>query len=696
MKPAVYQRKTNYWLQAFFRWLEQVAGNGKPPEWAVVMGTAILVGCGAGFGAVVFRWLIESAQQVSFDGGSTLFGFLGDYYFFFVPALGGLIVGPLVYFFAREAKGHGVPEVMEAVALKSGVIRPRVAVVKSLASSICIGSGGSVGREGPIVQIGSALGSTIGQRLNLSPERIRSLVACGAAGGISATFNAPIAGAIFALEIILGEIHASYFGAVVMSSVIADVIVHSFEGSVRAFPVPAYMLVSNWELILYALLGALAAVVAIVYAKLIYAMEDLFDGWKRFPEYLKPVVGGLILGIIGIVCISGDFTFQRDGLTIPGVFGVGYELIAPALLGELALRTALVLLVLKLIATAVTLGSGGSGGVFAPSLFLGAMLGMVFGHYMHTWFPESTAPAGAYALVGMAATFAGTAHAPATAILIMFEMTGDYKIILPLMFATVVSMIISRAIEPESIYTLKLTRRGVKITPKREVDVFDDIPVSVVMTREYDSVPHTMPVHELIDEFERTHHHGFPVLDDGGRLYGVVTLGDLEAALLEEGAVQKLVADIATTTVVVGYPDETMGSALWRMGVHRVGRLPIVDRTDEKRIVGVIRRADVIHAYEQAVAQRTQTSQRLHEVRAAQDDKTHVVEVVIPYKHPLAGKTVQEVARQLPAACILVSIRRGKQIVFPHGSTVIRFGDRIVALASEDCVEEVRQSLSAT
>ncbi|MBN1200984.1 MAG: chloride channel protein [Anaerolineae bacterium] len=685
------------WLpdaQALGQRLAGWLGAASTPEWAMVTGTAIVVGLGAGLGAALFRWLIGTAQHVAFDGGAQVFGFLGGYFFLFIPALGGVIVGCLVYFFAREAKGHGVPEVMEAVALKGGLIRPRVAVVKSLASSVCIGSGGSVGREGPIVQIGSALGSTIGQALHLSPERIRSLVACGAAGGISATFNAPIAGSLFALEVILGEIKASYFGAVVMSAVIADVVAQAFEGSVRAFPVPSYQMASTWELGLYAGLGILAACVSIIYARLIYRMEDLFDGWKRFPEYLKPAVGGLSLGVIGIVCVNSGYTFSRNERDLPGVYGVGYEMIEPALLGELAVGTALALLALKLVATAFTLGSGGSGGVFAPSLFLGAMVGMAFGHTVHSLFPDATGPAGAYALVGMAAVFAGAAHAPATAVLILFEMTGNYKIILPLMFATVVSVIVSRAIEAESIYTLKLTRRGVKLHRERDIDLLESVTIAEAMTRDVDAVPHTMPLRKLVTEFERTHHHGFPVVNAQGELVGMVTLYDLEQAALAGSLDGKTVADIATASgLAVGYPGETMATALWRMSVGGIGRLPVVARDDDRRLLGMVRRADIIRAYEQAMAHRTESGYHLKELREACEDTVRVLDVDVPFEHTFVGQPVREIARQLPPDCILVSVRRGENVIIPRGDTVIHSGDHIVTLASETCVSEVHKAL---
>ena len=468
------------------RWLDRREVSNS----AITFATAILVGVGAGFGAVAFRWLIEAIRAIGYESAAT--GDSGWPRLVLVPAIGGLIVGPLVYFFAREAKGHGVPEVMEAVALRGGRIRPRVALVKALASGVCIGSGGSVGREGPIVQVGSAIGSSLGQALNFSDERIRSLVACGAAGGIAATFNAPIAGAIFAIEVILGRFHSLYFGAVVISAVVADVIAQAFTSEVRAFDIPEYALRSPWELLLYALLGVVAAVLSVGFSRGLYAMEDLWDR-LRGPEWIRPAIGGALLGAIGIL------TFQVDGF--PRIFGVGYDTISDALLGNLALQVTVALLLLKMLATWVTLGSGGSGGVFAPSLFMGAMVGASFGTLANTYFPTIAAPPGAYALVGMAAFFSGAAHAPVTAILILFEMTGDYEIILPLMLATVVSTLLSTLLSGDSIYTLKLSRRGVHLEKGRDVDVLQTVSVAEVMTTDFGTVEESRPVAELAGEF---------------------------------------------------------------------------------------------------------------------------------------------------------------------------------------------------
>jgi CIC family chloride channel protein len=545
------------------------------------MGLATLVGIAAGLGAVAFRWLISSFQSLFFDGGEQVFGALGRYYIIIIPAIGGLLVGLIIHFFAREAKGHGVPEVMAAVAAKGGRIRPRVSVIKAVASSICIGSGGSVGREGPIVQIGSSIGSAAGQWLRLPEDWVRTLVACGAAGGISATFNAPIAGVFFALEVILGRFISRSFGYVVVSSVVAGVLAHAFLGDERSFMVPAYSLNSAWEMPLYIALGIGAGAVAVVFIKVLYKSEDIFDAW-RFPPYLKPAVGGVIIGLIGLYSLD--------------LLGVGYEGVEKALLGDIAVTTLVVMGVLKIVATSVTIGSGGSGGVFAPSLFMGAMLGGAFGGLAHRVFPTIAASSGAYALVGMAAVFGGAARAPITAIIILFEMTRDYNIILPLMLAVVIATVVSRGLNPETIYTAKMRRSGIDLRRHEDVDLMRSVTVGEAMTRNFPTVPSTMPVSELVARLSRSRHHGFPVVDELGRLFGVVTLADVEKRMTGESE-SLTVGDIATRSPLVAYPSQSLYEALVKLGAKDVGRIPVVDRDDNKKLLGVLRRHDIIKAY---------------------------------------------------------------------------------------------------
>ena len=548
---------------------------------------ATLVGIIAGFGAVVFRTLIGWFGRLFFDRGEQLLSFLGHYAVILIPAAGGLLVGPLVYFFAREAKGHGVPEVMLAVAKEGGRIRARVALVKILASALSIGSGGSVGREGPIVQIGATFGSVLAQKLRLSQEWIRTLVACGAAGGISATFNAPIAGVFFALEVILARFSTRYFSVVVVSSVVAAVTSHAFFPDVANLKVPPYGLDSAWQLPFFAVLGILSALAGVVFIVVLYRTEDLFDK-VRFPEYFKPVLGGLIIGSLAL--------FSRD------LLGVGYGALERAAKGDVLLIAALTLAGLKVLATSITIGSGGSGGVFAPSLFIGSMLGAAFGHFAHDLFPDIAGPPGAYALVGMAAVFSASARAPISAVVILFELTRDYDIVLPLMLGVVISTLIAQALHPESIYTLKMIRKGV-VPPQSEVDAMQQVLVGDVMTKSFPTVPESSPISELNHQFETHGRRGFPVLNDAGELVGLVTVADVERAMIA-GQKNATVGDIATRSLVTAHPDQTLRELLLKLGALEVGRIPVVDRQNARCLLGVLRRHDIIRAYTQLMAKK--------------------------------------------------------------------------------------------
>jgi CIC family chloride channel protein len=414
----------------------------------ILLGLSIFVGSIAGLGAVAFRLLISNIQSIFFDDLGGVLAFLGRYYIIIIPAAGGLLVGPIVYFFAREAKGNGVPQVMKAIALEGGRIRPIVAVVKAIASSLCIGSGGSAGREGPIVQIGASLGSTVAQLLKLPEEQIKIVAACGAAGGIGATFNAPIAGALFALEIILQKVVTPIFAYILLGGISATYVASLFLGNKPMFALPSFHMSSPAEIGLYILLGILAAFAAVLLIRGIYGCEDLFNAMKM-PEYLKPALGGIMVGLIGLY----DFN----------LLGLGYGQIQNVLTGNLTIYFLISMMVLKVSATSLTLGSGGSGGIFSPSLFTGAMLGAALASLFRNILPLSSDVSGGYAVIAMAAVFAAATRAPFTAIVITFEMTRNYIIILPVMLAVAISTGLSMILSRDTIYTTKLRREGVDI-----------------------------------------------------------------------------------------------------------------------------------------------------------------------------------------------------------------------------------------
>jgi CIC family chloride channel protein len=644
-------------------------------ETLVMVTVAVVVGIGTGLGAVVFIRLIEFCNTLFFEDGKLL-GLPGNTYVILLPVLGGLIVGPLIHFLAPEAKGHGVPEVLTAIAMKGGRIRPVVVLAKALGSAITIGSGGSVGREGPIVQIGAALGSTIGQLFKLSDRRIITLVASGAAAGIAATFNAPIAGVMFAIEVILGEFGIQNLSTMVVSAVTASVVSQAVLGDFPAFNVPAYSLNSPWELPLYLALGVVAGLGAMLFMKALYFMEDVFDKWK-FPHYLKPAVGGVGLGVLGYF--------------LPRVFGTGFDTIGSVLTGDLGITLLLVLIFGKILATTLTLGSGGSGGVFAPALFVGAVLGGAYGQIAQLIFPGIPASSGAYAMVGMAAVFAGAARAPITAILILFEMTRDYHIILPLMAATVTSTVIAHRLEPESIYTLKLKLRGILTQQKKRENPLHAILVEDAMTplREMVTVPPDLSLAKLSTLFQETSHHGF-VVARNDELYGMVTLADLEK-VIESGKTDLTVNAICTKNILTAYPDETLSEVLSHFGAMDLGRIPVVERRNPRHLIGVLRRVNILHSLSSAL---TDTQNILHHMDRLEMEgvfKTELTDLYISREFYASGKRLKEIT--LPDDCVIVSIQRGKQTVVPRGFTQLLPGDRVIALVGKGSHHALRQAL---
>ncbi len=550
---------------------------------------AVAVGIVGGFGAVIFRWLIHLINDLSFWQKlsihfiSPLHNHLG-LLVIIPPALGGLIVGLITYYFAPETKGHGVPEVMEAMFLKKGIIRPRVVIAKIIASGVCLGTGGSAGREGPIVQIGSAFGSTVSQLLKLSVYERKILVGCGATAGIAATFNAPIAGVIFSVELILLELKTESFVPLVISSVFATVVSRIFLGSSPSFLVPPYHFESLYELLFYLGMGILAGFVGIAEAKLLYKVEDFFEYIRVHPVF-KPVIGGILLGIIG--------------LAFPQIFGVGYETIGSLLNSQygnpsiILATTLLLLLIAKMFALSITLGSGGSGGVFAPSLFIGAATGTLFGVVVNLFFPSISAPYPAYGLVGMAAVFSSASRATLTSIIMVFEMTRDYKIIIPLIFACVVADVISSIFYKDTIYTEKLSRRGIRIPGGLEANLLKTKRVEEIMVKDVVIVKEHESVKAVKDKILETGHHGFPIIDNFSNLIGIITGKDIRNCKDESLSVCN-VDKVCERELIVTFPDETLDQAWNKMSKYGISHLPVVERNMPNRLLGMITKTDII------------------------------------------------------------------------------------------------------
>ncbi len=662
---------------------------------------ALLVGAGAGAGAVLFRYLIFWFTEL-FTGRSDYsnaghvasphFPGLGVFFVILVPVIGGLIYGPIVDRFAKEARGHGVPEVMLAVAERGGRIKPAVAAVKSVASALCIGSGGSVGREGPIVQIGSALGSTAGQVLRIPESRLRLLVACGAAGGISATFNAPIAGVFFALELILRDFTTESFGAVVLASVMASVIGRAAFGNHPFLSLPDFHLVSPAEFGLYVGLGLVTALVGVIFIKVLYGMEDLFDWMWRWPEAFRPAAGGILLGLLLLV--------------LPEMYGVGYPVLENAVRQQYVTWFLLVLLIGKIAATSLTIGIGGSGGVFAPSLFMGAMIGTAYGTGVHALFPGTTGPAGAYGLVAMGGVFAAAARAPITAVLIVFELTGDYQIVLPLMVTVALAAGLSSLGSRDTIYTLKLRRRGIDVMQGRQASLMETLTVADAMGPLPTPIADAEPLGKVIDRLSKGPFDALPVVDNEGSYRGIVTFRAAEEAA-RANRLDSTAGELASSSPPLS-ESQTLDSALGSLIEHDRSGLLVMSSTDSEQLIGWITHRDVLRAYNNRMRQAAQQTsipsgttvpssmplilpdhsldRQLGRFRAVDLELTSSMRPV--------GQEVREIA--WPPSTLLLAVRRSGESFAPDEHTRLEKGDRLTLLVPSDKADTIADQLTRT
>jgi CIC family chloride channel protein len=656
---------------------------------AVVL--ALLVGLAGGAGAIAFRFLIDRSHELFFSGSEQVLPFLGEYRVIVLPAVGLMLVVLIVRRFAPEAQGHGVPEVQYAVRRRGGRIRGRVAAVKAVASAVCIGSGGSVGREGPIVQIGSAVGSSLGGLLRLPEDGVKLLVACGAAAGIGGTFNAPIAGVIFAMEVILGSFTSRSFGVVVLASVASTALVRSVLGPEPAFALrEVFALASPAELPLYLGLGIFAGGLSVIYVRTFYFLEWAFRRWNR-SAYFKAAVGGLGVGLVGYV-----------GLRYLGgahLFGVGYEGVEMALAlgqpslsggsGETTIAVLVLLCGLKILATSLTLAAGGSGGVFAPALYIGAMAGGAFGLAANAVFPSVTAPAGAYALVAMGAVFAGAAHAPISSILILFEMTDDYQIILPLMLAVVVSHLIASWLNPESIYTTKLRHLG-GMSPTDEAmgSVLDLVLVADAMSVDVERVSPEASVMELATEFRDRKLRSVAVVDPDDSFVGLVTAADVQNALFGERADQSA-KDVAEAAQQIRCrPNDSLREVLQRISDQEVGQVPVVDREDPSRLLGLLQREQILWAVGEMAVEHGQLLGRRGSDQFGGEESVWVRIVVRPEHDELCFKRLREL--RLPEQCLITVVRRGEESSIPNGTTRIEPGDVLTVVTTRSHESRLR------
>ncbi len=650
---------------------------------------AVFIGLLGGYGAVLIQYTIKLFQELFWQGSFSLerIGMVPWYWKIAVPTFGGIVVGLVIRFMAKEAKGHGVPEVMEAIALRNGIIRPRVVLAKLFASAVYIASGGSVGREGPVIQIGSAVGSTVGQFLKVNPKRMRTFVACGAASGIAAAFNAPVAGALFAVEIILGDFAVPQFSPIVISSVVATVVSRHFLGDFPAFEVPVYHLESPLELVNYVVLGFLAGLTAILFIKVLYFSEDYFDR-LTLPDYVKGAIGGMIIGMIGLI--------------FPEIFGVGYDSMDSALRGDMVWKIALLLVFIKVLATSISLGSGGSGGIFAPSLFLGAMLGAFFGGIINQIFPAWTAEPGAYALVAMGGVVGAATHGPIAAILIIFELTNDYKIILPLMITTIIATLLASRLHRESIYTLKLVRRGINIFGGREINVLRSLKVADVAKKSIEIVNESEPFTVVLEKMVHSPHNYIYIKDRDDTITGYISIHEIRQTLLDYDTLKHLLIakDVANPRVIILRETDNLDHVMKQFGRNEMDELPVISNNGDGKIIGTIWQTDVIAAYNHQIFLRDMSGEMGQGVRDLGMEKTvhvienyHLSEIEVPPS--LYNKSLESAALRKRFNVEVLLIRRGlnegiekkNTYIQPGGQTVLRMNDVLLVFGEQSDIE---------
>ncbi len=656
---------------------------------------ASLIGLIGGFGAVGFRTLIEALQSLAIGNHDHILQTviaMPWYKKLFIPSIGGLIIGPLIYYFGKETKGHGVPEVMEAVALRGGKIRTRVMFLKAFVSAVTIATGGSVGREGPIVQIGSSLGSTIGQWLNVGKERLKILVAAGAAAGIAATFNAPIAGVLFSVEIILGNYAITTLVPLIMSSVMATIIGRWYFGDIPAFEIPHYELNHALEVGPYILLGLLTGLAAVGFVKLLYTLEDTVEkipikGWVKTP---------VVLLLIGFMI-----------LWFPQIYGVGYDTIAQVLTGDMAWYLLLLLVPIKMLATSITLAAGGSGGIFAPSLFLGAVFGGLFGTVMQLLFPEVVVSSGAYAVVGMSAMVAATTHAPITAFLVIFEMTGDYKLILPLMLCSILASFIASFVMKDSIYTLKLARRGVDLSRGMEVSIMQITRVKEVMDQNMVLLKEGDGFNDLLQKVIHSHHTSYYVIDDNDKFQGAFNVHDVKEVLSEKSlaglVVAKDLVSLSASTAIER--DANLVQCLRKFDLYEIDELPVIDDVASNRLVGKIGRSDIIHFYNREILRQGSLGLKFIQSKLPESRETQSYvnlpekyEInVIPVNAALQGHTLKELDLRNNYGVTVVAINREgdrgvRDVIIPDPMETLIRRDMLVLLGEKDALKKLKET----
>jgi chloride channel protein, CIC family len=649
-----------------------------------------LVGVVAGLLGVAVHWLIDILQAFLWQSPDGLVGAARKAPRWLVvaaPAFGGVLIGLITWFMRQPVGGGGMSALIEAVALSGGKIPPKPVLANALAAVATVGSGGSLGREGPLIRLGAMISSWVGGRLGVGPHRLKILIGCGAAAGLAAAYNVPIGGALFAMEVILGNFALEIFGPIVVSSVISTLISRTFAGNTPLYSAPGYALSSGWEILLYAGLGVVGAFVSVAFVFGIRVGRRSFKGLRFLPDPLKPVLGMTLLGVMA--------------LWVPQILGGGHDTINLALAGELKLParlalpeqfTILMLLGLaaaKLIATGLTTGSGGAGGLFTPSLFVGALVGGAYGIWMHSLWPEVASPYGAYAAVGMAAVMAGTSHAPISSILILFEFTGNYDLILPLMVASITASLLARRLRRYSIYTEPLKNRGIELPWRMEEAVLAGLKAEDLSRPDPQILRPGDNYQTVVEKFFATHRQRLFVVGADGTLLGAVSLHDIKNTLDHPEMLTAVVAhDLMVPVDRKIDKSERLHRATEYFATSDFERLPVVE--DGDRFLGVLAKRDLLAVYAQEVLGRPALLATFVSSQASQPSRQYV-EIppdfalrLVPVPPDLAGKTLAEARLPQAIGARVIEIRRqgqkGEELVIPLGETVLEASDLLLLL----------------
>ncbi len=674
--------------------------RGRLARAADVEGTMLalgaLTGLVTGLLASALIWGIRSVQALAW--GSEV----APWQLVLVPTVGAFGVGLILTYWSQEPSGSGVVRTMETISLRGGRFRPRVPLAGLGATSLALGTGASGGREGPIVLMGAATSSLFAQAFTLDEPRTRALIGAGVAAGIGASFNAPIGGMLFAIELILGGLRARSLQVVVIGSVVGSVTAREVVGETVYFvfaPQRNFGLNDPRELLLYTALGLVAAGLGIAFLRAETVAFRVFAPLRaRMWRPLTLAIGGLGVGLTALIVPealgTGEHLPPIDGIRDPiqhvidGGYGLGWT--AVAALAALAIA--------KFTATLFSVGSGNAVGTFAPMLVIGGALGGALGTAAATMSPAFDIEPGAFALVGMAAGFSAAARAPLTAILITFELTGDYGLVLPLMLSCGIATFLADRVDPDSIYTHPLHERGITYGELHDVDVMQTVTVGEVMTRGHPTIHRSERYPAIAQKFEEVGSHGFAVVDEDNRLVGVLTHTDLQRAetrddvLVEKRDIATVSADeLCTEGPVVVHPDEPVYTAVHRMAALDIGRVPVIER-GTNQLLGLMRRADVLRAYQRGLDRHLGDQQRIASQRLRDLAGVSFLEVTVTPDAMAAGRQVRDVT--WPQRTVLTSIRRMGRIVMPTGDTVLEPGDEVVVLADQDSLGQVRALLT--